>query len=119
MLTNRYTALSAADASIDETSAAIPAAQVFNASLQAVVTGTSTGTLKFQMSNDQPGPLTSTGAPKPTNWTDIASQTVAIAGANTYIIPKFDVCYEWLRVVFVHTNSASGTITVNVKTNGA
>lgn len=109
----RYTAFSAADASKDETGSAIDASHILAISAQAVTTGTSTGTLKFQASNDAPGV-----SGNPTNWTDIASQSVSIAGAGTYLIPKFDVSYQWLRVVFTHTNAAAGSITVNLKSIG-
>lgn len=73
-------------------------------SAQAVVTGTSTGTLNIQVSND---------LIKPENWSNIATVgTVAIAGSGVYLIPKFDIAYRWVRPDFVSTNGESGTISV-------
>lgn len=110
MRPNHQTNIPTADASADQAGAAIDTSQVFQMSAQAVVTGTSTGTLKLQFSND---------GPTVTNWSDIAGATVAIAGAGTYAIPKADICYGWTRCFFAHTNAAAGTITVNTKSNGA
>jgi hypothetical protein len=109
--------LNAADASVDQTGAWIQAENLFAASAQAVITGTSTGTLKFQFSND----ITNQQTPPadPTNASDITGATVAVAGAGVVAIPKFDLCYNWIRLVYVKTNGAAGTITATVKTLGA
>jgi hypothetical protein len=59
------------------------------------------------------------GNPAPVNWSNIATDgTVAIAGAGIYLIPKFEVCYNYIRCQFVADNAASGTINVNVQTYG-
>lgn len=110
----------ALSAAVDQVGITIDASQVVSASAQAVVTGTSTGTFKFQSSNDVAALCTtdSNGKQQPTNWSDIASQTVAVAGAGVIVIPKFDCCYQWIRTVFVHANAAAGTISANVNTKG-
>lgn len=112
--------MNALSAAADQTGITIDASQVLAASAQVVVTGTSTGNLKFQFSNDISSQCTTDakGKLQPSNWTDIASQTVAVAGAGAVAIPKFDCCYQFLRTVFVHTNAAAGTITVEVNTKG-
>lgn len=112
--------MDALDASKDEAGITIDASQVVAASAQVIVTGTSTGNLKFQFSNDTSVQCTTDakGKLQPTNWTDIASQTVAVAGAGVVAIPKFDCCYQFLRTFFVQTNAQSGTITVEVNTKG-
>lgn len=85
---------------------------IIAASLQATFTGTApTGTLKFQCSNDQ-GP-----AAQAVNWSDIPSQSVAVSGSGSYLIPKFEVSYQWIRVAFLFT-SGTGTVAANVKTIG-
>lgn len=100
----------AADASKDEVGAAVAAAQLFALSAQAVVTGTSSGTLNIQASND---------ISAPTNWSNIATiGTVTISGAGVFLIPKLDICYNWIRASFVHNNAASGTISVNLQVLG-
>lgn len=112
-----WSALKALDASKSETSAAIDASNLFACSLQVVTTGTSpTGTVKFQFSNDVPvGPPASF---TPTNWSDIPSATVSTTTAGVYVIPKTDLCYGYIRVVYTFA-SGSGTITANVKVLGA
>ena len=94
-------------------SAAIHVPNTFAISAQVIAaTGGVAGTLKFQASNDSPEDV-----PTPVNWTDIASQTVAVTGVGTFLIPKFDISYEFVRVVY--TASSSGTITVKIKALGA
>ena len=104
-------------AAVSHTGEAISGSQLFAASAQAVVTGTSTGTLKFQFSNDVL-PLAN-GVNVPTNWSDLSGVSVAIAGSGVYAIPKFDVCYANIRTVFTFGNAAVGTILVTVCRGGA
>lgn len=120
MRPNTQVQMKALDASADKVGATIDANQVLTISAQAIVTGTSTGTLNIQASNDPPSGLANVeGVPTVVNWTNIATiGTIAIAGAGTYLIPKFDVAYRWIRCSFVHNNGAAGTITVNVQTQG-
>lgn len=98
------------DASGDLAGATVDINNHFNISAQAVVTGTSTGTLKMQVSNDMVKPVV--------NWSDLPSATVSIAGAGSYLIPKQDISYRWFQLVYTHTNAAAGTINAIIKTNG-
>lgn len=86
--------------------------QGFACSLQAIGTGTLAGTLKLQYSND-PSELKS---PAPTNWTD-SGLTVALTAGSIVIIPKTDICYNWVRAVFTASGGA-GTVTARIKMNG-
>lgn len=108
--------INGASAAVNQNGTVMDTSQVFAISAQSVVTGTSTGTLNIQGSNDIAPAVDSSGKFVPTNWSTIG--TVAIAGANTYMIPKFDVCYSWIRASFTFGNAAVGTITVNIKTLG-
>lgn len=95
------------------TTAAIPALNLLYMSATLVSTGAgAAGTLKMQASNDEPA-----DGSAPTNWADIPSATVAVSGAGTVLIPKTDLCYQWVR--FVYTNSGTGTIMVKFKAIGA
>lgn len=98
-------------------SVAVDSSYLVASSLQAVVTGTSTGTLTYQVSNDSPDMCTtsSTGALVPTNWTPLTSQTVSVTGAGNFLIPKFDTSYRWMRIAYVATNAAAGTIRANMQ----
>lgn len=102
--------ISSADASDDAEGEALDASQVLYLSAQAVVTGTSTGTLNIQASND---------IVSPTHWSDIETLgTVEIAGAGVYLIPSFQVGYRWVRSFFVKDNGDAGTLTVRINTQG-
>lgn len=108
--------LAAADASIDNNGTAIPAENLFSCSVQAVITGTSTGTLKLQFSNDIVDPINPPQAPA--HWSDIPSASVSVSGAGTVLIAKTDLCYQFIRAVYSKNNGASGSITVNIKVLG-
>lgn len=112
-------AIAGVSAAVDANGVTVDATCILAASCIAKITGTSTGTLKFQASNDLPSICTTVaGKLQPVNWVDIAGQTVAVAGAAVIIIPKFDCAYQWLRVIFVHANGAAGTITANINAKG-
>jgi hypothetical protein len=97
-------------------SSAILSLNMFYASAQIVCTGAAAGTLVIQASNDD---LTTTPASNqlPVNWSNIPSATVTVTGAGVYLIPKFDLCYQYIRASY--TNTGSGTISVVIKTLGA
>lgn len=107
--------LNAVDASVNQNTAAVPSELLFTVSAQAVVTGSSTGALKLQGSNDIVTPL----APTPTHWTDITNATVTIGAAGTFMVQKTDICYQWIRAVYTKNNGSAGTITVIIKALGA
>jgi|ERR1700679_258063 len=108
-----------ADASVNQNGMVLPAYRVSAVSAQAVVVGTSTGTLNIEASNDVRPVLDSAGRPAPVNWSNIPTVgTIAIAGAGVYLIPSFNICYNYVRASFVADNAASGTINVNVQTYG-
>jgi hypothetical protein len=110
MRPNNNLNISAADASVNQTGVILPAAFVVALSAQVLVTGTSTGTVTIQVSNDETNP---------THWTTIPTVgSVTTTGAGIFLIPKLDICYEWVRVSYTATNAASGTLTVNVHTYG-
>jgi hypothetical protein len=100
--------MNASDASANVNSLGIDSSFMVAVSASAVVTGTAAGTLKLQACNDK---LT------PTHWIDVPSASQAVAGAGNYLIPKLDVAYQWLRVIYVST-SGTGTITANLKSIG-
>lgn len=118
MRSSDFLAMNAVSAAVDQVSNVIDAQMVVNMSAIAIVTGTSTGTLNIQVSNDQPSSFDTNGRPVITNWTVPTGITVSVTGAGTFVIVPFEFCYRWARVQFVHGNGAAGTITVNVKSNG-
>lgn len=91
-------------------SAAIPATNLFATSAQFIVSGLTTGSgnVKLQASNDYTAP---------TNWSDLSS--TAVTGNNTYMISKVELCYQWIRYVYVPTvNDAGGTVQCNAQSVG-
>lgn len=90
------------------TTSPIPSLNLFYCSAQIATTGSAAGTLVIQASNDD-----TPGTP-PANWGTIA--TVTITGAGSFLIPKTDLCYQWVRLVY--TNSGTGTISAVFKALG-
>jgi hypothetical protein len=103
----------AIDASASANGPTIDASQLLQVSAQIIATGSPTGTIKFQASNDFGNSMAST---TPTNWTDIATQTITLTTAGSFLIPKFEICYQWIRIVY--TSGGTGTITVKMKAHG-
>jgi len=95
------------------TTAAIPALNLFYCSAQISTTGGGLGTLKLQASNDDSQAANFV----PTNWSDIPSASTAVSGAGAFLIPKTELCYQWVRLVY--TNTGTGTISVVFKALGA
>lgn len=94
------------------TSAAVRAPFLFYASAQIAVTGAGAGTLQMQASNDDPQDGTA-----PQNWSNISGAAVTVTGAGAFLIPKTDLCYQYVRLVY--TNTGTGTISVILKALGA
>ncbi len=78
--------------------------QVMFLSAQCTITGTPTGTFKLQASND---PVLKGF---PINWSDIPNATASVAAAGTFLIPKFDIAYQWVRAVYTDTGAGSQTV---------
>lgn len=86
----------------------LPSALLVKGSIQGVMVSTATGTLKLQYSND-PQAVISGG--QPTNWSDIPSASVSVAGAGVYGFAQIDLCYAWIRAVYTNATN-SGTVSV-------
>lgn len=113
MRPNNIQLFAALDVTANQSSGAVPTENVLQCSVVAVLTGTSpTGTLKLQASNDA---IFLPNAP--VNWVDIPSASASVTGTGTWIVPKTEVCYQYVRLVWVKS-SGTGTITANIKTIG-
>ncbi len=113
MLNAQIVAINALSAASSHDSDAIQASQLWGMSVQAIVSGATNpvGTVKIQFSNDSP-------RVSPTNWTDISGATVSISANGVVGIPKTDLAYEWVRVVYTHSSGTGGLVTVNVAIMG-
>lgn len=111
--------INAVTAAVDRVSAAVVTDQIFYMSVQVVTSGTATGTLKLQFSNDlclgQEGAVPIT----PTNWTDIPSASVTVSAAGAAGISKTELSYAYIRAVWTKDNGGTGTITVLINGMGA
>lgn len=83
--------------------------QMANGSVQFSYTGTPTGTLTIEVSNDAPVINVGTGTATPTNWTPYPAATQAVAGAaGAWVMNLPDIGFRWLRAKYVNT-SGTGT----------
>jgi hypothetical protein len=78
-------------------------------SIQVVSTGL-TGAVKLMFSNDEQ-------ASTPTNFSDISGATASVSGAGVFSIPKTEICYNFIKVVFTKSGGA-GSVTANYHSYG-
>jgi hypothetical protein len=95
------------------TTTAIPSLNLFYCSAQVSGAGGAGGTLQLQASNDETNGINTV----PVNWSNIPSASVTVTGDGSFLIPKTDLCYQWVRLVY--TNTGTGTISVVFKALGA
>lgn len=98
------------------TSSAIDLSQVFKLSAQIVAgTGTITGSLQLQVSNDIIPTFYAFAQAPIVNWSNLGS-AVALSASGVSLIAVQDVCYRSLRVVFTDGSTGTGTsrLTVNL-----
>lgn len=93
-------------------SIAVSTENVLMCSVQFTGTGTVVGTMKIQASNDN------VYAPAvPSNWSDIPSATISVSAAGTFLIPKTELSYKYIRVVFT-LSSGSGNMSAQLQSIG-
>lgn len=105
MKTNNFNIIPSQTASLSANGTAVDASFVTTCSAQIVASGSATGTLKLQASNDAIFPPN-----VPTHWNDITSATVSVSGAGSYMILKTDICYDWIRAVYSSTATGAQTV---------
>lgn len=117
MRPNNSLILNALPANANQVSTVVWALDIVRASFQWVATGTAAGTLNVQASNDQ-----AFGAPAnqflPTNWATIA--TIAVPSSGPFNSGEIETSYEYLRVTYTDGSggTATGTISVRMKSMG-
>ena len=99
--------INAADASVSQNSIIVDVQNLHMMSVIVSMSGTAAGTVKVQASNDEP-----LNNVPPNNFVDIAGATVAVSAGGQFIIPKFDICYKFVKVVYTF---ASGTGTISAR----
>lgn len=97
------------------TSNPIPVNQAYSCSLQISTTGAAAGIAIIQASNDHiPGDYATLQTPM--NWSAITGATVTISAAGSVLIPKLDLAYQYIRVVY--TNTGTGTVQAVLSVTG-
>jgi hypothetical protein len=90
--------------------------QIYGVAIQAVFTGTPTGTFKIQASADPATGYDPTDNP-PSNWTDIAGSSYSVTAAGNYMWNIFDIMYNWIRLVYTDTSGGTSTAVLNTTIN--
>lgn len=104
---------------------------IFMYSISFIVSGTPTGSVKLQASNDpetnDTQVNTSYGAGQsptnppavgPSNWADITNSTFALTTSGVTMWNVSEVAYNYVRVVYTDTSGGTSTATANIVYNG-
>jgi hypothetical protein len=86
----------------------------------AIVTGTPTGTIKLQASNDpETNDTMPLGIPQPApvNWVDIKDSSFVLSAAGETMWNVQAVGYNYVRVVYTDSSGGTSTATMNVIIN--
>ena len=100
-----------------------PLKNIYTYSMAAIVTGTPTGTIKLQASNDPETNDTQTNstglspAVGPSNWADITGSTFSLVAAGETMWNVNAVGYNYVRVVYTDTSGGTSTATMNLIVN--
>lgn len=94
--------------------------QSYGVAIQAVFTGTPTGTFKLQASADpatniQPGQ--GAGGNPVLDWVDIADSSYSVTAAGNYMWNVFDIMYNFIRLVYTDTSGGTSTAVLNAVIN--
>lgn len=90
---------------------------IYGYTVQAVWTGTPTGTFKLQASNDPFKYVTPNVTQVPTHWTDIADSSITITAAGDYMWNVIGAFYPFVRLVYTDTSGGTSTARLNVIIN--
>lgn len=103
----------------------VPLKSIFMYCIASTITGTPTGTLKLQASNDPETNDTqynvTNGRPPsvaPTHWVDITDSTFTVTTAGTTMWNVREIGYNYVRVVYTDTSSGASTATMTTVFNG-
>lgn len=90
-------------------------------SIQIEVSGTPTGSLKLQISNDL-GQANAASADQQdegvVTWTDLPSSTQAVSAAGTFFWTVADAAHPWVRLVYTHSSGSGSIIKARLYSKG-
>lgn len=101
-------------------SPSVPLLQVYTYAIQAIITGTPTGTISLQASNDPVLNTISNSRPltEPTDWNTIANSTFTVTTSGTQFWNVNYTGYNYVRVIYTDSSSGSSTATMTIIFNG-
>jgi ribulose 1,5-bisphosphate carboxylase large subunit-like protein len=101
----------------DFQSPAVSLVNIYGYAIQAVYTGTPTGTLKLQVSVD-PVKLANDVQPQvPTNWVDLADSAFSITSAGIYVWNVENTMYTFVRMAYIDASGGTSTAVLNANIN--
>jgi len=103
----------------------VPLRNIYMYSMAAIITGTPTGTLKIQASNDPETNdtqyNTTAGVPPavgPTNWVDITDSSFPVTSSGETMWNVRYIGYNYVRVVYTDSSGGTSTATMKIVFNG-
>jgi hypothetical protein len=103
----------------------VPLRQIYTYAISAIITGTPTGTIQLQASNDPETNDTQTNitsgvapAVGPTNWVTIVNSPFAVSSAGEELWNVFYTGYNYVRIQYLDNSSGTSTATMNIIFNG-
>ncbi len=96
-----------------------PLKNIYVYSISCIITGTPTGSIKLQASNDpETNDTTGTPLPAPSNFADIANSSVNVTTSGVTFYNVDGIGYNYVRVVYTDTSSGASTATMKIIFNG-
>ncbi len=116
---NEKVILSAGDmSSATLASIGVPMSQMKNFCIQAVFTGSPSGTFKIQVSNDIAIPGDANPGANVVNWTDYTGSSQTISAAGNIAWGASNCAFQWVRLFYTKSSgTGSVTATINLKEN--
>ncbi len=116
---NAPTSLISGTASGTVTTIGIDCSQIYAFSMHGIWTAGGTGSIVIQASNDNVvDTIGSNQASGVTNWSPIASGTIAVSGAGNSIVNFDGIAYHWVRAQYTAAGGTAGTMTLNFFSKG-
>jgi hypothetical protein len=105
----------------DFVSAPVMLKNIYTYSMAVIVSGTPTGSVLIQASNDPETNDTMPGGipqPVPVNWVDIADSTFALTASGETMWNVNAVGYNYVRVKYVDSSGGTSSATAKIVFNG-
>lgn len=101
-------------------SPAVQLKNIYQFAIAAIVTGTPTGSIKLQASNDPETNDTNPNnnpQPAPVNWVDITGSSFSLSASGETMWNVQNIGYNYVRVVYTDSSSGASTATMNIIVN--